>query len=221
MPSDYVTDLIDHKRRVGLYLQKFTEKLFQQIIDKEDRTDPTQMSLVDLTSMFCSSRGFIQPAQFGSQVSDILEVTSKYLKEQHLDTYTETLRFFTCELFQRAVVHDNSKFSLEEFELYEAAFPYLQKYAYGSTEFKAELRKIQPAIEHHYAVNDHHIEFFWPGDIADMNLIQITEMICDWLAASERSQTDIKKGLEMNKQRFGIGDQLLTMIGNTIFELRG
>lgn len=149
MPSDFLIDLIDHKRRVGLYLQKVANALFG-----------------------------------------------------------------------RAVVHDNSKFSPEEYEPYEEAFPGLQKYAYGTDEFKAELAKIKPAIKHHYENNDHHAEFFESG-INDMNLIQLIEMTCDWIAASERSQTDIFKGLELNKERFGIDDQLYGIIKNTVMELTG
>jgi len=50
-----------------------------------------------------------------------------------------------------------------------------------------------------------------------MTLPQIIEMSCaDWLAASERSQIDLSKGLEMNKERYHIDDQLFRIIKNTI-----
>lgn len=147
MPSDFLVDLIDHKRRVGLYLQKVANALFG-----------------------------------------------------------------------RAVVHDNSKFSPEEYEPYEEAFPNLQKYAYGTEELRAELRKIKPAIKHHFANNDHHPEWHDQG-IDGMDLIQLIEMVCDWIAASERSQADIFKGLEMNKERFKINDQLYCIIKNTVMVL--
>jgi hypothetical protein len=125
-----------------------------------------------------------------------------------------------CELFKRAVVHDNSKFSPEEFEPYEQAFPELQKYIYGSPEFKATLHKIKPAINHHYENNDHHPEYFEAG-ISQMTLIELIEMTCDWIAASERSQKDIFEGLEMNKERFKISDQHFCIIKNTVIELTG
>jgi hypothetical protein len=144
MPSDYVKDLVDHKRRVAWYLQ-----------------------------------------------------------------------IAAGDLFRRATVHDNSKFSPEEFEAYEEAFPGLQRYAYGTDEFKAELKKIEPAIRHHYSVNDHHPEYFGDG-INGMNLVQIMEMVFDWLAASARSKTDFTHGLEINKARFGISDQLFEVIKNTV-----
>lgn len=148
MPSDYIKDLVDHKRRVAGYMQVVAN-----------------------------------------------------------------------ELFERAAIHDNSKFSEEEFEAYEEAFPGLQKYPYGSEEFKAELAKIQPAIEHHYATNDHHPEHF-PDGVIGMNLIQIIEMVCDWVAASERSQTSVYQGMELNRKRFGIDRQLIGVIAHTIVKLK-
>lgn len=142
---------------------------------------------------------------------------SDYLTDlvEHKRLVAQYLQVIADDLFRRAAVHDNSKFSPEEYEAYEEAFPGLQKYAYGTEAFKAELAKIQPAIAHHYRVNDHHPEYF-PDGIAGMNLIQLIEMVCDWLAASMRSQTSFAQGLDINKQRFGIDDQLFGSIKNTI-----
>lgn len=146
---------------------------------------------------------------------------SEYVDDliQHKRWVAENLQIVANELFRRASVHDNSKFSPEEFEAYEETFPELQKYAYGSDEFKTALAKIQPAIQHHYSVNDHHPEFFENG-IVDMNLIQLIEMVCDWMAAARRSQTNILQGMEINRKRFGIEPQLTNIITQTIIELQ-
>lgn len=145
---------------------------------------------------------------------------SDYIKDliDHRWRVGRYMRIVANALFQNALIHDNSKFEPEEFGAYEAAFPKLQKYAYGSEEFKQALQTIQPAIEHHYQANDHHPEHFENG-IADMDLIQLTEMVCDWLAASERSQKDVHAGLEINRQRFNIDPQLFRIISNTIRRL--
>jgi hypothetical protein len=115
-------------------------------------------------------------------------------------------------------VHDESKFELDERPFYEDAFAELQMYAYGTDEFRAALKKIKPAVQHHYSVNDHHPEFHEHG-IEDMDNHQIEEMIWDWLAASERSQTDFEKGLEINRERFKIEPQLFRIIRNTAKKL--
>ena len=123
------------------------------------------------------------------------------------------------DLIQRAIEHDNSKFSTEEYDSFEQATPRLKTLTYGSEEYKQALREIKPAIQHHYEVNDHHPEFFKDG-ISQMNLIQIIEMVCDWMAATKRVKDgDILKGLEINKERFNIDDQIFAIIKNTVVYL--
>ncbi len=145
-------------------------------------------------------------------------MASDFIKDlvQYKQWVAQNMQTAASELFQRAAVHDNSKFSPEEFEPYEEAFPNLQKYAYGSEELREELRKIKPAIHHHFSVNRHHPEYFGERGINGMNLIDVLEMVCDWMAASKRSQTGIDKGLEINKERYGISDQLFEIIRNTV-----
>ena len=122
------------------------------------------------------------------------------------------------DLFRRAAVHDASKFGPEEFEPYDKAFPDLQKYAYGTPELRAVYKSIKPALKHHFEANDHHPEHF-AHQVLEMNLMQIIEMVCDWLAASERSQTEFSQGLEINKERFSIDEQLFEIIRNTAIDL--
>lgn len=45
-------------------------------------------------------------------------------------------------------------------------------------------------------------------------------MLCDWKAASERTkQGSIQQSLPINKERFGISDQLYAVLLNTVKEL--
>ncbi len=126
------------------------------------------------------------------------------------------MQIVTDELFKRAVEHDYSKFSPEEFNPFEAAIPKFQNLEYGSDEYKQSLNEISSAIQHHYKVNRHHPEYFENG-INDMNLIDLIEMVCDWIAASQRGiDGDIYKSLKINKERFKINEQLLTTIKNTV-----
>ncbi len=73
-------------------------------------------------------------------------------------------------------------------------------------------------MKHHFQVNDHHPDHFAAG-VDEMNLIQLIEMVCDWLAASERSQTHITTGLSINKERYHIDDQLFEAIKSTMMRL--
>lgn len=145
---------------------------------------------------------------------------SDFVKDlvQHKAWVAENMQAVANDLFQRAAIHDNSKFEPEEFELYEQVFPELQKYAYGTPELRAVYGKLKPALKHHFEVNRHHPEYHENG-INGMTLIDLIEMVCDWLAASRRSQTGIAKGLEINKERYGISDQLFEIIKNTVREI--
>jgi len=50
-----------------------------------------------------------------------------------------------------------------------------------------------------------------------MNLLDLVEMVCDWVAASQRKEgTDILKGMIINQKRFDIDDQLFCVIMNTV-----
>lgn len=124
------------------------------------------------------------------------------------------LQRVTNALFQRAVEHDYSKFSREEFPQYAAALPRFEKAEYGSEEYKACCKSIQPAIDHHLRVNRHHPEFF-PNGVNDMNLIDVVEMVCDWIAASQRVPGNTLR-LDLQKERFGIDDQLFGLISRTV-----
>lgn len=132
------------------------------------------------------------------------------------------LHAVTAELLKRAIEHDDSKFSPEELEAFEEATPRLKTLTYGSDEYKAELRKMKYALQHHYQQNRHHPEYFeFESDhingIDHMNLIDLIEMVCDWIAAAKRVKDgDIYKSLPINKERFHIDDQLFAILRNTI-----
>ena len=56
--------------------------------------------------------------------------------------------------------------------------------------------------------------------ILGMSLFDLIEMLVDWKAATERHDNgDIIKSLEINKERFGMGDVLDKVFMNTIEEL--
>ena len=124
-------------------------------------------------------------------------------------------------LASRAQKHDQSK--LEEPE--KSAFDRLKALslsglAYGSEEYRACLRKEKPAIEHHYKANSHHPEFYENG-LEGMSLFDVLEMLLDWKAATERMKDggDIRRSLEINRDRFKISPQLESILANTIREM--
>lgn len=119
----------------------------------------------------------------------------------------------------RGAAHDRSKFSPEERETYERVVPKIQaaerEHGYGSEEYKAAIAELGPALAHHYENNSHHPEHYENG-VSGMTLFDVHEMLCDWIAVCQQRGGDIHKSLEINKQRFGIDDQLYQILKNTI-----
>ena len=124
-----------------------------------------------------------------------------------------------ASLEARAAVHDASKLAAPEKAGFDVLTEKLSSMVYGSDEYKAALAEGKPTIDHHYAMNTHHPEHY-PSGIAGMSLLDIVEMFCDWKASSERTkQGSIARSLTHNKQRFGISDQLASILENTVKEL--
>lgn len=137
----------------------------------------------------------------------------------HMASVRHRLDKFIDELDERARFHDRSKLESPEKEVFDAVTPKLKTLTYGSGEYKAALAEMGEGLAHHYANNSHHPQAFENG-IDGMSLLDVIEMLCDWLAATERvADGDILKSLEINRERFHISDQLYSILCNTIREM--
>lgn len=59
------------------------------------------------------------------------------------------------------------------------------------------------------------------SNICGMNLIDLLEMICDWLSAVKRhNDGSISRSLEVNQKRFGYSDELKQILLNTVNALQ-
>ena len=132
---------------------------------------------------------------------------------------------FSQELIKRAIEHDKSKFKEPERNIFIKFTPKLKNTIYGSKAYKQFLKEMKPAIDHHYANNKHHPEFndingfsfqTLNDPIRSMDLIDIVEMLCDWLAAAKRhANGNIGDSIGKNEKRFNINDQLSQIFRNT------
>lgn len=160
---------------------------------------------------------------------------------QHIRTVGLYLAGAIQNLTRRAVIHDQSKWSPEEWPAFEDSTPKLAGLTYGSEEYKAALRAIKPALEHHYKANSHHPEHFeslcaqcgntesdpcicggprLPGGVNQMSLFDVIEMLCDWKAASERHNNgSIVASIKHNTERFNLSPQIVALLENTAREM--
>ena len=144
------------------------------------------------------------------------EQATNYATMQHIARVNELLMVFVKNLIDRGIRHDQSKLQRPEVEAFTAQTKHLAAVNYGSPEYEAQKKAIEPAIQHHYAQNAHHPEHFKNG-IEDMNLLDILEMFVDWKAASERHNTgNLRRSIELNADRFRISPQLVKIFENTV-----
>lgn len=135
---------------------------------------------------------------------------------EHIRNVQKYMGKLTEILTRRAFNHDATKLQEEEKPYFDEYTPKLKTLEYGSEEYKKSLVELKVALDHHYSKNSHHPEYYKNG-IDGMNLIDICEMLCDWIAAVERNKNgNIKRSMEENKKRFNISDQLEHILENTI-----
>lgn len=145
---------------------------------------------------------------------------SNYDSTEDTNKHIETVRGFLSDVLgdiaARSLLHDGSKLVEPEKSMYDEFTPMLRELTYGSDEYKEVLKKMGDALKHHYEENFHHPEHYENG-INGMSLLDVIEMLADWKAASMRhADGNIIDSLKINKDRFGISDQLAEIIENTV-----
>ena len=133
----------------------------------------------------------------------------------HILAVRDRLDVFAAELSRRGSAHDASKSSGAEKPAFDLVTPLLPGVTYGSPEYLALEERVRPALEHHYQHNSHHPEYHGNCGIAGMDLFDVVEMVCDWIASvAGRSGGDLN--LEFNIRRFGIEAHLGSILANTL-----
>ena len=81
---------------------------------------------------------------------------------KHIDKVQDYLMDISSKLAGRRVRHDASKLVTPEKEAFDALGPpeVMAALEYGSEAYRDKLRDLGPALQHHYANNDHHPEHF-------------------------------------------------------------
>jgi hypothetical protein len=133
----------------------------------------------------------------------------------HIHHVRDNIDAFVREMLRRGRAHDASKFSAAEKPALDEALPLLDGVAYGSPDYQAVVDRVAPALEHHFLHNSHHPEHYGNEGVAGMDLFDVVEMVCDWMAAARRNPGDGVR-LGYNVEKFGIEPQLASIIANTL-----
>lgn len=139
---------------------------------------------------------------------------------EHRAQVFRSIQEITDELTRRACRHDLSKLDEPEKAIFDEFTPRLRNTTYGSEEYQRALRDMEPALKHHYAVNDHHPEHH-PHGIRSMDMVQLLEMLADWHAATKRhADGDLRRSILQNCKRFGMSVEMTALLTRTA-ERRG
>jgi hypothetical protein len=133
----------------------------------------------------------------------------------HIHAVRDQIDAFVAAMLERGRVHDASKFSAAEKPAFDTILPLLAGVPYGSPEYEALVRRMGPALAHHYRANSHHPEHHGAAGVAGMDLFDLVEMVCDWIAAAARNPGEGVK-LDYNVKLFGIEPQLASILANTL-----
>jgi hypothetical protein len=126
---------------------------------------------------------------------------------------------FSLKLIWRGIIHDYSKFGLLEARGFSKYGGIPKDVKYDTPEYwNALLNDVDKkvAVTHHYKNNKHHPEHHKNG-INDMGLLSITEMFCDWKAATNNNISgNIRESINKGKIRFKYDESIKNLLINSI-----
>lgn len=140
--------------------------------------------------------------------------------EEYVTNHVKGVRFklfsIASKLIQRARHHDESKLQEPEYSLW-CKMDEESRYKYGTKEYKDKIERYKEVFDLHYAANRHHPEHYALG-IDDMDLIDMIEMVCDWI--SYKKDITIREAIEIidiQGTRYNMSTQLMNILKNTLF----
>lgn len=143
--------------------------------------------------------------------------TKQYIKN-HIKNVRKDMRELASIIVSRSDEHDASK--LEEPEL----SGYIQmdqepRYPYGTREYQEKMKKYSWLFRQHWKTNRHHPEYFKDigGFESQANLIDVIEMLCDWLSYKNNlTYLDATKLVAQQCKRFGFSETMENLLMNTL-----
>lgn len=134
----------------------------------------------------------------------------------HIENVKRRLLRFSQILWERGIQHDKSKLEEPEYSLWckmdeEPRFPY------GSKEYEEKVSRWRFLFNLHFKKNRHHPEHFKLKDYDDKDLIDLIEMLCDWLGYRDNISYAAASRLVSNQcDRYGFSEELKDILLNTL-----
>lgn len=140
--------------------------------------------------------------------------TEEYINS-HINRVQNWINRFTGILFNRGKVHDKSKLNEPEFSMWKK-MDEEPRYKYGTKEYNEKINRYKEVFNLHYQQNRHHPEH-WSSFYSEMDLIDVIEMLCDWLGYKD--DITIKEAEELVNiqcKRYGFNSTFQNLLYNTL-----
>ena len=140
--------------------------------------------------------------------------TKEYI-ETHIKQVRKWISYFSSILLHRAMVHDESKLVEPEYSAWKK-MDEEPRYPYGTKEYKDKLQRFNYVFQLHWKnpKNRHHPEHF--ESILDMDLVDLIEMLCDWLGyRSTLTYTQASELVNSQCDRYNFSEDIRQLILNT------
>lgn len=143
--------------------------------------------------------------------------TTKEYIEKHQNAVKRWLAHFSMILQSRAIKHDESKLQEPEYSLWKK-MDEEPRYPYGTKEYSSKLKRWQHLFKLHWKDkrNRHHPEHF-TSPVVEMDLMDMIEMLCDWLGYKEAvSYSEASKLVDNQCKRFNFPEEFKNLLLNTL-----
>lgn len=144
-----------------------------------------------------------------------MEKSTKQYIYDHKLAVQKKMYILIKELEHRADSHDDSKLREPEYSGW-LEMDKEPRYPYGTPQYFEKMRRWKWLFDLHYRHNRHHPEH-WHGFFEDMDLMDVLEMMCDWVSYNDRLTS--MSAIEITEQqceRFGFPPLLKDLIMNTL-----
>ena len=139
---------------------------------------------------------------------------------EHQQKVGSVMQKVICELMDRALKHDDSKFATQQLRDNLVTLPdkwklQQQGHGYHSPEQEEHRKRFAPEIHRHRSAHPHHPEHFG-NNVNKMDLIDLMEMLCDWYVAAP----DIDQSIRENSRDYKIDPHISQILKNTARKLK-
>ena len=141
--------------------------------------------------------------------------TEDYIKK-HINCVQYWMQYFAEILLRRSKEHDRSK--LEEPELSQwKKMDEEPRYSYESKEYLEKKKRYESLFKMHWKHNRHHPEYFDGKIFPDRDLIDLIEMLSDWLGYKDHiSYSEASSLVKQQTKRYNFSSEIEDLLLNTL-----